>query len=211
MSDQVSHPIFARVYAALSRVDPDDAEADHRREMLAGTSGRVIEVGAGNGLNFAHYPTSVSKVVAVEPESFLRGKAEEAARQATVEVEVRNGVADRLPAEDASFDVGVCSLVLCSVPDPAVALAELHRVIRPGGELRFYEHVRANSLGFARWQRRIQPVWTFCAGGCHPDRDTAAAIEAAEFTIDRCRRFAYSASPIEHMVRPRIVGTATRT
>ena len=188
----------------------EKGERDHRVEMLAGLRGRVIEVGAGNGLNFDLYPESVTEVVAVEPEAVLRRGAEQAAGRASVPVRVVDGVADALPAEDASFDAGVASLVLCSVPDQAAALAELHRVIRPGGELRFYEHVAADAPGFARVQRLADPVWTRFAGGCHVNRDTAGAIEAAGFAIDRIRRFSFSISLMDRLASPQIVGVARR-
>src|SRR6184192_3710117 len=112
--------------------------------MLEGLAGRVLEVGAGNGLNFVHYPDTVTEVVAIEPEPFLRARAEEAANLTTVPIRVVDGVAGRLPVDDQSMDAAVASLVLCSVPDQAAALAELRRVIRPGGQLRFYEHVHSD-------------------------------------------------------------------
>ena len=117
MAPKVSHPIFARFYALVA-AGAEKAGADqHRREALSGLSGRVIEVGAGNGLNFGYYPPAVTEVVAVEPEPHLRAKAMEAASRAPVRVTVAEGDAEHLPAEDASFDAGVVSLVLCSVPD----------------------------------------------------------------------------------------------
>jgi len=115
-----------------------------RTALLAGLTGRVVEVGAGNGMNFSHYPLSVEEVVAVEPEPYLRAKAERAAATAPVTVHVRDGLADALPLESGSIDAAVLSLVLCSVPDQPRALAELRRVLKPGGELRFMEHVRAD-------------------------------------------------------------------
>ena len=148
-------------------------QADHRRELLAGLSGRVIEVGAGHGLNFKHYPDTVSEVVAVEPEGHLRRLAERAASEASAPVRVVDGVAERLPAQDGEFDAGVASLMLCTVPDQAASLGELRRVIRPGGELRFYEHVLSERPGLARFQRTVRPGWKLVAGGCNPDRDTA--------------------------------------
>ena len=102
----------------------------------------MIEVGAGNGLNFPHYPADVEELVAVEPEEYLRERAVAAVRTAPVPIRVLDGVAGRLPAGDGSFDAAVVSGVLCSVPDQGSALADLRRVLRPGGELRFYEHVR---------------------------------------------------------------------
>jgi len=152
MSDAVRHPIFARVYDRMSAKAEDAGQDAHRRELLAGLGGRVIEVGAGNGLNFKHYPATVASVLAVEPEAYLRQRANEESTRAAIPIEVVDGLADELPAEDARFDAAVASLMLCSVPDQQLALAEMRRVIRPGGELRFYEHVRANEPRLARFQ-----------------------------------------------------------
>src|SRR3954470_16557549 len=132
------HPLFARMWIKGSPGAEKRGVAEHRREMLAGLSGRVIELGAGNGLNFEHYPDTVTEVLAVEPEPTLREAAVAAAGRAPVPLTVIEGVADALPAEDESFDAAVASLVLCSVPDQTAALAELRRVLKPGGELRFY-------------------------------------------------------------------------
>ena len=207
----VHHPIFSRVFALTSQTALDKGEADHRRELLAGLSGRVIEVGAGNGLNFAFYPASVTEVVAVEPEPYLRSLAVQAAGTAPVPVTVTDGVAERLPAEGVSFDAGVVSLVLCSVRDPAQALSELFRVVRPGGELRFYEHVRARSSGLARLQRVVDALfWPRAFGGCHTSRDTRDAIEEAGFVIESCREFPFKLCFLLAPVSPHILGTARR-
>jgi SAM-dependent methyltransferase len=193
MTECVHHPLFARFYERLARVSEGRGGAEHRRRLLAGAGGRVIELGAGSGANFAHYPTTVSQVVAVEPESYLRARAERAAKRAPVAVSVSDGHGGRLPVETGSFDVGVASLVLCTVPDPGRALAELFRAIRPGGELRFYEHVLANSRGEARVQRVADATfWPRIAGGCHLARDTRAGIERAGFEIVSCEHFAFS-------------------
>lgn len=212
MSDAVHHPLFARVYQWTSAKAEEAGQAEHRREMLAGLRGRVLELGAGNGLNFEHYPSAVSEVVAVEPEAYLRERGTQAAGQAPVPVQVVDGLAGRLPFEDASFDAGVASLVLCTVPDVDGALAELRRVIRPGGELRFYEHVLAREPKLARVQRALtrSGAWPLVAGGCHADRDTAAAIERAGFEIESCRRFRFVATPLVAPAAPRIVGIAKR-
>ncbi len=210
MSEEVHHPIFARVYERLARGAEARGGGEHRRSLLAGASGRVIEVGAGSGANFAHYPASVSEVMAVEPEARLRERARAAAARAGVPVTVRAGDAQRLDCETASFDVGIASLVLCTVPDQAVALAELFRVIRPGGELRFYEHVRATHAGQLRVQRVFDATfWPRVAGGCHLSRDTRAAIERAGFQIERCERFAFSPAPYLPPA-PHMLGAARR-
>jgi SAM-dependent methyltransferase len=205
----VHHPIFARLFDRLVR-KADPQQAEHRLELLAGLSGRVIEVGAGNGINFANYPPEVTEVVAVEPEAYLRDKAVEAAASVSVPVTVVDGLADALPVEAESFDAAIASLVLCSVADQARALAEIARVLKPGGELRFYEHVLSQDAKVARRQSRIEPVWRFCGGGCHPNRDTPAAIEAAGFEMERCRRFAFKPGPFMTVVEPHVIGTARR-
>jgi ubiquinone/menaquinone biosynthesis C-methylase UbiE len=188
----VRNPVFARVYTRLSAKGEERGAAEHRERLLAGLSGRVVEVGAGNGLNFAHYPSTVREVIAVEPEPYLRAQAEEASGQAPVSVSVVDGVADALPVAAASVDAGVASLVLCTVPDQARALQELYRVIRPGGELRFYEHVGSERPVAKLAERALDAtIWPRVGGGCHLARDTDAAIERAGFEIDTCDRFAF--------------------
>jgi ubiquinone/menaquinone biosynthesis C-methylase UbiE len=179
--------------------------AGHRRELLARLSGRVVEVGAGNGLNFAHYPPEVTEVVAVEPEPYLRQKASDAAAEATPPIRLAEGLADRLPGSDAEFDAAVASLVLCSVPDQSRALAEIRRVLRPGGELRFYEHVRGEGTR-ARLQDVANLAWPHLGAGCHPNRDTVGAIEAAGFRLERVRRFDFLGGP----TAPHVIGVAVR-
>ncbi|MQA98513.1 MAG: methyltransferase domain-containing protein [Streptosporangiales bacterium] len=207
----VRHPLFARLYA---RVVPlmDRGLAVHRARLLAGLSGRVIEVGAGTGANFPHYPPEVAALLAVEPEAHLRKLAEAAGREAPIPVEVADGVADRLPAEDGTFDAAVVSLVLCTVPDPGAALAEIARVLRPGGELRFLEHVRATTPGRRRVQRLADAtLWPRVNGGCRTGRDTAAAIAAAGFTIERLDHLDSAESGVPFPAAPQIIGTALRT
>jgi SAM-dependent methyltransferase len=204
---EVRHPIFARFFDRLSRLMERDV-AEHRDEVLAGLTGRVVEIGAGNGINFRHYPVGVEEVVALEPEAYLRGKAEAAARVAPVPVAVRAGLAAPLPLEEASFDAAVASLVLCTVPDPAAALAQLRRVLVPGGELRFMEHVRSERPRKARLQERLDRwgVWPRVGGGCHCARDTVAAIEAAGFRIEHVRNFDLGPSWI--VTNPHVIGAA---
>ena len=206
VGEKVHHPLFARLYMRTASGEEDE----YRRELLAGVEGRAIEVGAGHGLNFAFYPDAVERVLAVEPEPLLREAARRAAAEAAVEVEVVEGVAGNLPAADGSFDCGIASLVLCSVPDQQRALAELRRVIRPGGALHFYEHVVAHPRRWARLQRLADAtLWPRIAGGCHLSRDTEAAIEHAGFEIERSRRLNYSPAPPVPPI-PHILGVARR-
>ncbi len=205
---EVEHPVFARVYALISALQARQ-EAPLRRELLAGLSGRVVEPGAGTGVNFAHYPAAVTEVVAVEPEPTMRKRALRAASSAPVPVRVVEGLAGAIPAPDASFDAAVVSMMLCSVDQPAV-LAELRRVLRPGGELRFYEHVAATAPRLVRLQRTVAPLWARVFGGCRIDRDTLAAIEAAGFEPLRWRRFNFAFSPLNQPVKPHLLGAARR-
>ncbi|TGB14193.1 class I SAM-dependent methyltransferase [Streptomyces sp. MZ04] len=187
--DAVHHPVFARFYARQS-VAAERVVGAHRKELLAGLSGRVIEVGAGNGLNFAYYPMAVSEVVAIEPERILRQLAASAAVRADVPVDVVPGAAEALPVKSEAFDGAVASLVLCSVRDLPRALAELRRVLRPGGELRFFEHGVAPGKTMAHAQRALdRTVWPLLFGGCHVARDPLAAMRDAGFEIGPYRRF----------------------
>jgi ubiquinone/menaquinone biosynthesis C-methylase UbiE len=204
----VSNPIFARLFHRFAAKDRGRGEAELRRELLAGLSGRVVEVGAGNGINFEHLPPSVEELVAVEPEPYLRRAATRAAEDAPVEVRVTDGAAEALPLETASVDAVVVAGVLCSVPDQGAALGELRRVLRTGGELRFYEHVRSRRAHFARYQDIAAYVWPHLMGGCRPNRETLAAIERSGFRIERCRGFGFPDEARAYPVLPRILGVA---
>jgi ubiquinone/menaquinone biosynthesis C-methylase UbiE len=208
--EDIHHPVFARIYAKVADIAESRGGAEHRRALLDGIHGRVIEVGTGSGTNFSHYPETVSEVVAVEPERYLRERAQRAAAHAPVHISVLTGDANRLPVDARSFDVGVVSLVLCTVPDQSSALAELFRVIRPGGQLRFYEHVIAHTKWEARFQRLADATfWPRLAGGCHLTRDTITAIEQAGFRIDACKRFRFSPASLLP-ADPHVLGAAHR-
>jgi SAM-dependent methyltransferase len=208
MPGAINHPLFARFYTVLARLAEPAGTAEHRQELLAGMEGRAVEVGSGAGTNFVHYPTTVTEVIAVEPESYLRDRSRAAAVGAPVPVSVKDGSAADLPIEDGWADVVVFSLVLCSVADPAAALAEARRVLRPGGQLRFYEHVRATSPERARLQDRVDRVWPYFAGGCHCNRDTPRAIEAGGFDIEHLRRFDLRLGWAVAPIAPHAIGTA---
>ncbi|MGW8994812.1 class I SAM-dependent methyltransferase [Streptomyces zhihengii] len=210
--DAVRHPLFARFYARMSvAADHRAGVAAHREELLAGLSGEVVEIGAGNGLNFARYPAAVSRVLAVEPERTLREAAHGAAARAGVAVEVVPGTAEALPAGDGEFDAAVASLVLCTVRDLPRSLAEIRRVLRPGGELRFFEHGLAPTPGAARVQRIVDAtVWPRLFGGCHTARDTLAAIGAAGFDLGAYRRLRVPEGGVPLPSSPCVIGAARR-
>jgi ubiquinone/menaquinone biosynthesis C-methylase UbiE len=207
VADEVRHPLFARFFDRFSGLMEKEI-GRWRDELLADLRGRVIEVGAGNGINFRHYPASVQEVVAVEPEPYLRAKAEHAAQTAPVRVSVLPGLADALEFEDDSFDGAVASLVLCSVPDQAKAIAELRRVLKPDGELRFLEHVRSDRSGKARLQLALDRtrLWPTVAGGCRCSRDTVNAIRAAGFRVAQERNI--DVGPAWSHTNPHVIGVA---
>src|ERR1700759_4879806 len=165
MAQEIQNPLFARFFHRFCGRDRGKGERELRQEMLAGATGRVVEVGPGNGINFPHYPATVTEVIAIEPEPYLRAQAQKAAADAPVPVRVVAGVADALELEPSSVDAVIACGVLCSVPDQAAALAEFRRVLRPGGELRFYEHVRSRRPAFARYQDAVALVWPRLLGG----------------------------------------------
>jgi ubiquinone/menaquinone biosynthesis C-methylase UbiE len=179
----IARPRFARMYLRSAASAEERGATDHRRRLLEGLSGTVVEIGAGHGLNFPLYPAEVTEVVAIEPEPTLRSEAETAAESAKLPIRVLAGVADELPLADEGADAAVASLVLCSVPDQQRALGEIRRVLRPDGELRFYEHVipRCQPKRLLLQLIDRSGIWPAIAGGCHPARDTTKAIMQAGF------------------------------
>ncbi|MGW7167576.1 class I SAM-dependent methyltransferase [Streptomyces sp. NPDC054884] len=206
---ELQHPRFARQYLKVAAESDRRGGASHRDRLLTGLTGRVLEVGAGQGRNFGHYPDTVTEVVALEPDDTLRSVAEQAAASAPVRVRVVAGEAAELPNKSGEFDAAVASLVFCSVADVPGALTEIARVLRRGGELRFYEHVRSPHRWAGRLEDAITPLWSRAAGGCHPNRDTEAAVRAAGFTITDIDGFGFSPSAFLPKTL-HIVGTAVR-
>jgi ubiquinone/menaquinone biosynthesis C-methylase UbiE len=211
-SPETARPRFARMYMRSAASAEERGATDHRRRLLEGLRGTVVEIGAGHGLNFPLYPPEVNEVVAIEPEPTLRHRAEAAAERASVPIRVLSGIADQLPLDSESADAAVASLVLCSVPDQQRALAEIRRVLRPEGELRFYEHVVARCQPKRLLLQAIDRsgLWPAIAGGCHPARDTTDAIMLAGFDIEEIERFGFSAARFQPLI-PHILGTARRT
>jgi SAM-dependent methyltransferase len=185
-SSTVDNPFFARVWMFISAHEPEIV-ARWRRENLAGLAGRVLEVGAGTGTNFPLYPDTVTEVVAVEPERRLTEIAQRAALSAPVPVTVTASTIESLDASEP-FDAVVCSLVPCSVDEPNGVLQQLFSLLRPGGELRYFEHIASTG-----WRSRLQrladaTVWPRMAGNCHTHRHTEQTIVDAGFRIEKARR-----------------------
>jgi ubiquinone/menaquinone biosynthesis C-methylase UbiE len=176
---QPEHRIFAATYDRMSRSAEQGWLGELRARLLRPLRGDVLEIGAGTGLNLPHYRDAAT-VVLTEPDSAMRRRLASRLPTATVPVELVDAAAEDLPFPDGSFDVVVCTLVLCTVVDPDRALAEIKRVLRPDGELVLVEHVRGQAR-LARWQDRLTPLWTRIGAGCHPNRDTRSAVERAGF------------------------------
>lgn len=184
--ETLDNPLFARIWTFMSSHETDWLR-DRRRENLEGLTGRVLEVGAGTGSNFAFYPETVTEVVAAEPESQLRDAALTAAAAAPVPVTV---VASTVEALDAGepFDAIVCSLVLCSVDRPEAVLGQLYTLLKPGGELRYFEHVASPGMRGGLQRLADATFWPRLFGNCHTHRDTEQAITAAGFSVTTSRR-----------------------
>ncbi len=199
------HPVFAALYDPIGASMERRWMGGRRRRLLAGARGAVLEIGGGTGANLAHY-RDVDRVTITEPDPFMRRRLEQKLTDARVPVEVSAAGAEALPFPDGSFDTVVSTLVLCTVPDQETALDEVGRVLRPGGRLLFIEHVRAAGSA-ARWQDRVEPLWKRLLGGCHPNRDTVAAIEEAGFEIETFESF-YPPDPLSALT-PHVQGSAT--
>ncbi len=197
---------FTAFYDRAMKATEEAGMREKRREVLAGAKGRTIDIGAGTGLNLPLFPPEVSELVLAEPDPHmlkqLRSKVPGSGREASVV----QAPAEKLPFEDDSFDTAVFTLVLCTVPDPAAALAEAARLLRPGGKLLFLEHVRSKDPGLARWQDRLEGPWRFLGDGCHCNRDTVAGIEASPFEIERVEKGELPKAP--PLVKPLISGSA---
>ena len=204
----LSGRLFAAIYdKALAGTEKAGLGA-HRKELLGTAAGRVIEIGAGTGVNIQYYSDAVSELVVCEPAEPMARRLERKLASFRQPVRVVRAAAEQLPAENASFDVAVSTLVLCTVENPQRALAELHRVLKPGGRLLFIEHVRAEEPRLARWQDRLNSLNRRIAQGCNCNRNTVAAIAAAGFTINRLDQDRLRKVP--PIVRPLVCGVAVR-
>ena len=198
--------LFAAIYDRFTARTEAAGLAKRREDLLAGARGRVLEIGAGTGANLPFYRDSVQTLTLAEPE---RPMAKRLARRVAGQRRAINMVeapAERLPFPDASFDTVVVTLVLCTVSDLARALAEIRRVLAPGGRLLFLEHVRSDDARIARWQDRLNGVNRIIAHGCNCNRQTLDAIAAAGFTVVELTRGELPKAP--PFVRPLVIGAA---
>lgn len=178
----IAHPWFAAVYDRLNTSMERGFMRDVRQELVGGARGRLLEIGCGTGASFPYYGSN-RDLVATEPDPHMLERARRRATELGLAIQIEQAAAEELPFDDRSFDTVICTLVLCTVRDPARALAEVKRVLRPGGELRFCEHVRLRNRIGALVQDAISPLWQLIAAGCHPNRDTGRTIREAGFEI----------------------------
>ncbi|PNU21450.1 SAM-dependent methyltransferase [Geothermobacter hydrogeniphilus] len=179
-----------------------------RRELLAGVSGTVLEVGSGTGLNLPHYPVTVERLVLSEPDPYMRVRLEKKLDRQPTPPELLTCGAEQLDFPDRSFDAVISTLVLCSVKDPAVALREIHRVLRPGGRLYFLEHVLSEHPGISFWQHTLEPLWKRTCGNCHLTRATGELIGEAGFELETMEDLRMEGVPV--IVRRALRGVAVK-
>jgi SAM-dependent methyltransferase len=222
--------LFASFYDRALKASEENGLGDMRRALLAEARGRVVEIGAGTGVNLDLYGAGVEDLTLIEPDPHMGAKLRDRLAERATDVagpppgagdaptaaspgrsvpppaRLVTAPAEAIPFDDDTFDTGVATLVLCTVPDPIAAIDELARVLKPGGRLLFIEHVRADDPASARWQDRFEKPWRFMADGCHCNRDTEATLSASAFQIDSLDQGVLPKSmPI---VRPLIRGTA---
>lgn len=197
---------FSALYDRCFKAAEEAGLRDMRRNVTARAQGRVLEIGAGTGLNLELYPLDVSDLTLVEPDPHMVKQLRKRVADLDSAARVVEAPGEKLPFEDNSFDTVVVTLVLCTVPNPSATLAEVKRVLEPDGQFLFLEHVRSPESGLAKWQDRLEKPWRFLGDGCHCNRDTEAAIEVAGFALGDVEHPQLPKAP--PIVRPMAKGSA---
>jgi ubiquinone/menaquinone biosynthesis C-methylase UbiE len=198
--------VFAAAYDRMLAGTEDAGLRERRHDLLAKASGRVLEIGAGTGLNLEHYPDAVEEIVFTEPEEPMARRLRRKLAGTGRRSQVISAPAEQLPFEEDTFDTVVCTLVLCTVDDPRRAISEVARVLRPGGQFLFLEHVRADDPKVAKWQDRLVRPWRVFGNGCNCNRPTPALIGDSALSIEEIERGELPKAP--PIVRPLAVGRA---
>jgi ubiquinone/menaquinone biosynthesis C-methylase UbiE len=197
---------FATVYEPFCWAGERTGMRALRSEQLEHARGRTVEIGAGTGLNLAHYPDNLTELILTEPDRAMRARLEKKAQRQQRRVKIVDAPAERLPFADSSVDTVVSTFVLCTVDDPSRVLREVARVLRAGGQLLFVEHVRSDSPTLARWQDRLERPWRAFARGCRCNRATEPLIASCGFGFDNVEYTSWRAMP--PIIRPLIAGRA---
>jgi ubiquinone/menaquinone biosynthesis C-methylase UbiE len=203
---RIGDRLFAAIYDRMLADTEDAGLRERRRLLLQSARGRVLEIGAGTGLNLPHYGDAVTELVLTEPSPSMARRLRE--RVGDRSAPVVEAPAEALPFDDGSFDTVVCTLVLCTVPEPERAVAEIGRVLKPGGRVLFIEHVRSEDPKVARWQDRLRRPWGVIGNGCQCNRDTLATLTAGGLTVEQVEHGRMPKAP--PIVRPTVDGTAVR-
>ena len=198
--------ISARIYDPFLALAEWRGMASQRRALLAGARGSVLELGAGTGLNLAHYPAGLEALVLAEPDGPMRARLARRVARSGRDATVVAACAEALPFADSAFDTVVSTLVLCTVQDPVAAMREIGRVLAPDGRLLFVEHVRASTPRLARWQDRLERPWRAFAQGCRCNQPTLELLAGAHLRVERLTSGRWSGMPA--LVRPLVVGHA---
>lgn len=201
--------VFTKLYnKAMAKYEP--YIADRKQVLFANLPDRVVEIGPGTGANLAYLPSGC-RFIGIEPNPFMHDLLKQRGLELGVDTEFRLAMAEKLEFDDDSIEAVIGTLVLCSVAEPAQLLAEIRRILKPGGKFFFIEHVAAPEKSWLRFlQRVLRPIWKFVGDGCHPDRDTAQTIEAAGFTSLEIEEFTVPRGVLPRFVSPHIAGVATR-
>lgn len=197
---------FSALYDRAFEASEEAGLREMRRDLLSGARGRVLEVGAGTGLNLDLYPEGIESLALVEPDPHMAKQLHKKLGEPKRSAELIEAPAEKLPYDDDSFDTVTVTLVLCTVPDQPGALKEIARVLKPGGQFLFLEHVRSSDPGLAKWQDRLEKPWRFLGDGCHCNRDTVSAISTSGFDLGDIEHPEFPKGP--PLVRPMAVGSA---